>query len=43
MKKNIKTLLKNSNLQQIEKTTTQKIKGGGGKELAKANPKTKGV
>ena len=43
MKKNIKILLTNSNLQQIEKTATQKIKGGGGKVKAKGHPKTSGV
>jgi len=40
MKKNIKALLTNSNLPQIEKSATQKIKGGGGKQIAKTNAST---
>ena len=43
MKKNIKSLLTNSNLTQIEKSATQKIKGGGGKQHAKTNTSTEGA
>ena len=43
MKKNIKSLLTTSNLPQIAKPATQKIKGGGRKETAKVNATTDGA
>jgi len=44
MKKNIKSLLTNPKLPQLEKSATQKIKGGdGGKEIAQANTSTEGA
>jgi len=43
MKKNIKSLLTNSKVQQLEKAATKKIKGGGKKQDAQANTSTEGA